>query len=70
MFIAGRALAGLGGAGLLQGALSIISQVVKLEQRAMYNGIVISVFVITNTVGPILGGIFTQHVTWRWCFWM
>ncbi|KAF2194761.1 MFS general substrate transporter [Zopfia rhizophila CBS 207.26] len=69
-FIAGRAIAGFGAAGLLQGALSIISQVVPLEERPMYMGIVISVFAITVCIGPPLGGVFTQHNSWRWCFWI
>ena len=70
MFIVGRAIAGLGAAGLLQGALSIIGHAVELEKRPLYMGIVISVFVISVCVGPVLGGALTTHTTWRWCFWM
>lgn len=70
MFILGRAVAGLGAAGALQGALSIISQTVALEQRAVYTSAVLSVFLIAVTVGPVLGGAITENVSWRWCFWM
>lgn len=70
MFILGRAVAGFGAAGALQGALSIISQTVALEQRAVYTSAVLSVFLIAVTIGPVLGGAFTQDVSWRWCFWV
>ncbi|KAL2009609.1 hypothetical protein VTN00DRAFT_5416 [Thermoascus crustaceus] len=70
MSIAGRAVAGLGAAGVLQGALSIIGKVVSLEKRPLYMGIVISVFVIAVCIGPPLGGAFTEHSMWRWCFWI
>ncbi|KAM7211072.1 Major facilitator superfamily domain containing protein [Rhypophila decipiens] len=70
MFIIGRAVAGLGAAGVLQGSLSLISQVVALEKRPLHMGIMISVFPISSTVGPLLGLALTQNLTWRWCFWI
>lgn len=70
MFIAGRAAAGLGAAGVLQGALSIINQIIPLEKRALYTSVIMSVYVIASTAGPVLGGLFTQGASWRWCFWM
>ncbi|KAF5857251.1 hypothetical protein ETB97_006049 [Aspergillus alliaceus] len=69
-FICGRAITGVGAAGLYQGALSIVGLTVPLEQRPMYLGIVLSVFGIAACLGPPLGGILTQHATWRWCFWI
>lgn len=69
-FILGRAIAGLGAAGLLQGALCIIGHNVELSKRPLYMSIVISVFGIAVCLGPVMGGIFTDHVSWRWCFWM
>ncbi|OJZ90342.1 hypothetical protein ASPFODRAFT_202897 [Aspergillus luchuensis CBS 106.47] len=69
-FIVGRAITGVGAAGLYQGALSIVGLSVPLEKRPMYLGIVLSVFGIAACLGPPLGGILTQHVTWRWCFWI
>lgn len=69
-FIGGRAIAGLGAAGLLQGALGIIGIVVKLEKRPMFMGIVLGVFAISGCIGPVMGGALTEHLSWGWCFWM
>lgn len=69
-FIVGRAIAGIGAAGILQGALSIITYIAPLEKRPFYMSIVISVFGISMCAAPVLGGVLTDRVGWRWCFWM
>ncbi|XTI91378.1 major facilitator superfamily domain-containing protein [Cenococcum geophilum] len=69
-FIVGRAIQGCGAAGILQGALVIITRTVSLEKRPFYISIVISAFGLCVKIGPLIGGAFTQNVTWRWCFWI
>lgn len=70
MLIIGRAVAGMGAAGLFSGALIIISRSVPLRQRPIYTGCIASMLGISNVVGPLLGGAFTQHLSWRWCFYI
>ncbi|KAI9650535.1 hypothetical protein NHQ30_000551 [Ciborinia camelliae] len=70
VFILGRAISGLGAAGIYQGALGIVGYTVVLEKRPLYFGIVVSSFAISGCIGPILGGVLTDHVSWRWCFWI
>lgn len=69
-FIAGRTVQGCGAAGILQGALVIITNTVPLEKRPFYLSVVISSFGLCVKIGPLLGGTFTEHASWRWCFWM
>ena len=69
-FITGRAIAGVGAAGLFQGGLAIISLIVELEKRPFYIGIVTSVFGLSVCVGPVLGGALTDGLSWRWNFWI
>ncbi|KAI8596352.1 major facilitator superfamily domain-containing protein [Dissophora ornata] len=68
MLIVFRAIQGLGGAGLLSIVMIIISDIFPLEERPKYQSIIWSVFGISSVVGPLLGGAFVQHATWRWCF--
>jgi MFS family permease len=70
VFILGRAIAGIGAAGLLQGALGIITFISPLEKRPIAMASVISVFGISCSMGPVLGGVFVDRVSWRWCFWV
>ncbi|KAF2746810.1 MFS general substrate transporter [Sporormia fimetaria CBS 119925] len=70
IFIIGRAVQGIGAAGILQGALVIITRTVPLQKRPFYISVVISAFGLCVKIGPLLGGTFTDHVSWRWCFWI
>jgi MFS family permease len=69
MLIVGRAIAGAGGAGLYSGGMTILGYSIPLNQRAIYLAAFASMFGISSIVGPILGGTFTDKLTWRWCFW-
>ncbi|WVQ70952.1 hypothetical protein IAR50_000477 [Cryptococcus sp. DSM 104548] len=65
-----RAIQGLGGGGILTLSMIIISDVVSLKERGKYQGINGMVVALSNSLGPILGGVFTEKVTWRWCFYI
>ncbi|KAL8698458.1 MAG: hypothetical protein Q9224_001844 [Gallowayella concinna] len=70
VFILGRAIAGSGAALLIQGAISVITQICSLEKRPLYIGLVVSCFGISASFSPVLGGALTSRVSWRWCFWI
>ncbi|KAI0843826.1 major facilitator superfamily domain-containing protein [Daldinia vernicosa] len=70
VLIVGRAILGLGAAGLLQGALAIIGLVVAVDKVPLYIGIVVSSMALSVCCGPVIGGALTEFVGWRWCFWI
>ncbi|KAI8055361.1 major facilitator superfamily domain-containing protein [Syncephalis plumigaleata] len=70
MFILMRAIAGIGGGGFITMTLIIISDIVPSHQRGQYAGIVGAVFAFSSVIGPLLGGLFTDHLSWRWAFYI
>ncbi|MEN4476366.1 MDR family MFS transporter [Mycolicibacterium cosmeticum] len=70
MLVASRALQGLGGGAITVTAVAVIGEVIPLRDRGRYQGALGAVFGVTTVVGPLLGGLFTDHLTWRWAFWV
>ncbi|CAK5272297.1 unnamed protein product [Mycena citricolor] len=66
--IIGRAIAGLGSAGIFSGAMIIVANTVPLARRPIYTGIIGGTFGIASVAGPLMGGVFTDKLSWRWCF--
>ncbi|KAJ3499582.1 hypothetical protein NLG97_g212 [Lecanicillium saksenae] len=67
--IIGRALTGIGAAGIAPGAYLMIILIIPLRDRPKYLGSLGSAFGISSILGPVLGGYLTS-ITWRWCFWI
>lgn len=65
-----RALQGLGGGGLMVLSMAIVGDIVTPRERGKYQGLFGAVFGVTSVLGPLLGGFFTQHLSWRWVFYI
>lgn len=68
--IVGRAIAGVGSAGVFSGAYLLIATSIPLAKRPTFNGLIGGMYGVSSVVGPLLGGAFTDKVTWRWCFYI
>jgi MFS family permease len=64
--IFGRAIAGIGGAGVIGGVFIIISKSIPLRKRSLYGGFVGAALSISSVLGPVIGGVFTTRASWRW----
>ncbi len=70
MLVASRTLQGIGGGAVMVTSMALIGEVIPLRERGRYQGALGAVFGVTTVVGPLLGGFFTDHLSWRWAFWI
>ena len=68
--ILARALQGVGGGGLRSVSQAALADIIAPRDRGRYQGYFATVFVVSNALGPVLGGFFAEYLTWQWIFWI
>ena len=70
MLIAARALQGVAGGGLMLLVTVTISDLFSVRKRSLYLSLMGAIWAVAGSAGPLVGGAFTQLLSWRWCFWI
>ncbi|MFH7600157.1 MDR family MFS transporter [Streptomyces racemochromogenes] len=70
LLILWRGVQGFGAGGLMVTSMALIADVVPLRERGTYQGAIGAVFGVATVIGPLLGGLFTDHLSWRWAFYV
>jgi EmrB/QacA subfamily drug resistance transporter len=70
MLVVGRALQGIAGGGLIMLVNIVISDIFSMRRRSLYLGMCEAIWAAAGAIGPILGGVLTDLVNWRWCWWI